>query len=70
MTRRWIPGLTALIIATTLTGSIHAQRIEPPDNGLDSDFECEDAVSDYQSNVKKCLEDAGTLDEAKQCGEF
>jgi hypothetical protein len=60
---RVIAAASILLIGATA----FAQRYQEPDMDDPDTQSCDDAVEEYQTAVKKCLDDAKTLSEAKAC---
>ncbi len=60
-----IAGLT---FGSILTGA--AQRYQDPNDEMPEFQSCDDEVSEFQDNVKKCLGNSETLEEAKGCWEI
>jgi hypothetical protein len=60
------------VLAAAVLGTARARFLEPPDiepGSMACEEEREEAVEDYRKEVRSCLNEASTLEEAKDCWE-
>lgn len=66
--------LASCLILIALVGDVNARMMNDPGDNVDPSAECDecscdDELNEYEGKVKKCLDAATTLEDARKCSE-